>query len=354
MSPADRVGVGLIGAGSIAGYHLDGLTAAGGASLRIVAARRLAGAEAAAARHGAAATDDWRAVLDRRDVDAVIIATPDATHAEIACAAAEAGKAVMVQKPMAPTSRDCRAIIAAARRNGTILQVSFMHRYFEEVVRAREMLAEGATGEVLSVRMRNATPGPDWNDWFYRSDQAGGGVVLQLGVHGVDLLRHLFGDIARVSATTALRRARRRLRDGRVIRPDNEDHAFAAYGFVSGALASHEMCFSEIAGTDRFAMEIVCEDAVLHLRGPRGALAVARPGDGGAIAWSVIDLPVRPLGARHHAAFLDIVRGRAAPDDTAESGLATLLTAEAIYRSADRRAEEVVPRVRDVPAGDAA
>jgi predicted dehydrogenase len=355
MSAADKVGVGIIGAGFIIDYHLDGLKAAGGAKLCAIAARSRASAEKAAARHAIPmATDDWRAVLDRSDVEAVVIATPDDTHREIACAAAEAGKAIMLQKPMAPSSAECRAIIAAARRAGVILQVSFMHRYFEEVVAARELIAGGKLGKVLSARMRNATPGPDWSDWFYSRAKVGGGVVLQLGVHGMDVLRHLLGDVDRLIGTIALRRTERVLNDGRIIHPDNEDHAFATYTYAEGPIVSHEMCFSEIAGTDRFGLDIFCENAVLQLRGPRGPLAMVAPGVTGHSKWVTPELPQRPFGARHHAAFLDIVRGRTTADDTAESGLATLLVAEAIYRSAETGAEQHVQRPRDALATEAA
>lgn len=352
-SASDMVGVGLIGAGSIADYHLDGLKAAGGASLRAIAARTRASAEPLAAKHGAVALDDWRALLDRPDIDAVIVATPDATHAEIARAAAAAGKATMVQKPMAPTSRECREMIAAARRLGTLLSVSFMHRHFEEVARAREIIGEGGFGSVLSARLRNATPGPDWSGWFYRRADNPGGVVHQLGVHGIDLIRHFFGDIDRLTATTALRRRERALKDGTIVRPDVDDHAFATYVAASGALIAHEICYSEVAGTDRFILEIVCERASLHLRGPRGPLAIGTAGAAGG-HWTCPSLPMRAPGERHHRAFLDMVRGRAPADDTAESGLATLLIAEAIFRSAARRAEERIARPRDIIDGASA
>ena len=102
---ADTVGVGFLGAGSIADYHLGGLAAAGGAAVRVIAAlsRERAGEVARRFAIPEVATD-WRAVLDRRDVDAVVIATPDDTHCEIACAAADAGKAVLLQKPMGRSS----------------------------------------------------------------------------------------------------------------------------------------------------------------------------------------------------------------------------------------------------------
>jgi predicted dehydrogenase len=339
----DTVGIGFIGAGSIAAYHLDGLAASGGASVRAIAARSPARAGPLAARYGIAeVVTDWRALLARRDIDAVIIATPDATHLELACAAAQAGKAVMLQKPMARNVAECREIIAAARRADVFLQVSFMHRYFEEVVRLREILASGKAGQVFAVRQRNATPGPDWGDWFYSMAQVGGGVVLQLGVHGVDLLRHVFGDIATVSATIATLKTERRLADGRVVRPDNEDHCLAAYRFASGALASHEIDFTEIAGTDRFSMEVYCENATIQLRTMRGALALYAPELTGEREWVALDLPRRRLGERHHAEFLDMVRGRVGRDATAEDGLASLEIIEAIYRAAASRREEPV------------
>ena len=107
-------------------------------------------------------------------------------------------------------------------------------------------------------------------------------------------------------------------------------------------------------GTDRFRLEIVCENAVLHLRGPRGPLAIFAPAITGRAEWVMPPLPAARLGARHHAAFLDIVRGHSGPDDTAESGLATLLTAEAIYRSAESRAEESGSTSQDALATEAA
>ena len=345
---AQRVRIGMIGAGFIAGYHLDGLRAAGGADVRVIAGRTPAKTAALAARHNiAATTTEWREVLGRDDIDAVVITTPDDTHPEIAIAAAAAGKHILLQKPMARTAEECRRIIAAADAAGVCLQVSFMHRYFEEVVHARQLLAEGAIGRPFSMRMRNATPGPDWGAWFYSKARVGGGVVMQLGVHGIDLLRHLFGEIESVSANTALLRTERILADGTVVHPDNEDHAFALYRFASGALATHEMSMSELAGCDRFTLEIYGERGTLWLRSGRGPLAIHAPAHTGTRDWVVPALPAREPGARHHQAFLDMVRGVVAPDGTPASGLASVLVAEAVYRSSASRREESVGRAEN-------
>jgi len=332
----DMIGVGMIGAGFISEYHLGGLAAAGGASVRVLAGREPARVQALAQKFGIpAVASDYRAVLKRRDVDAVVIATPDDTHEEIATAAAAAGKAILLQKPMARTPGECRRIIAAARAGGVDLQVSYMHRYFEEVLRVRELLADGRLGPVYALRMRNATPGPDWQAWFFSRERVGGGAVLQLGVHGIDLCRHLFGEIETVTATVALQRQERVLADGSTVRPDNEDHALALYRFRGGALGSHEISLSEIQGTDRFRLEIYCAEATVWLRTERGALALFAPGLTGKREWSTQELPSRDVGERHHAHWLDILRGSAPSERTAEDGLATALVAEAIYRSSD-------------------
>ena len=341
QNPTGPVGVGLIGAGFIAGYHLDGLRAAGGAELRMIAGRNSQKTQALAARYGIAATSsDWRSLLERDDIDAVVITTPDETHAEIAIAAARAGKHILLQKPMARSSQECRAIIAAADAAKVHLQVSFMHRHFEEVVLARQCLAEGAIGRPYSMRMRNATPGPDWGSWFYRRASVGGGVVMQLGIHGIDLLRHLFGEIESVSANTALLRKERRLADGTIVQPDNEDHALALYWFSCGAMATHEMSMSEVQGCDRFTLEIYGERGTIWLRTGRGPLAIYSPQQTGVSQWRVPTLPAREPGARQHELFLDMVRGRIDPEPTARDGLASVLVAEAIYRSSASRCEE--------------
>ena len=107
------------------------------------------------------------------------------------------------------------------------------------------------------------------------------------------------------------------------------------------------MDFGENAGTDRFALEIHCADATMLLRGLRGPLALWAPRITGKSDWVIPELPKAAFGERHHRAFLDIVRGKAPPDTTAEDGLATLLVAEAIYRSAESRREERVRRVAE-------
>ncbi len=340
------VGVALIGAGFIAEYHLGGLASAGGVSVRLIAGRNQDKTRQLAARFGVHETsDDWRRALDRADVDAVIIATPDHTHEEIALAAAAAGKHILVQKPMAGSVAACERIIQAAQSAGVDLQVSFMHRYFEEVQQARELLAAGAIGPVHSIRIRNATPGPDWGDWFFDPARVAHGVVDQLGVHGIDLATWILGPIRDVSARVAIQLPTRRLRDGRVVPVNAPDTAIASYGFGIAAslgtgagetmapIGSHEMSMIEAQGCDRFRIELYGECGTIWLRSERGRLAFWAPQVHGA-QWHVPVLEEAPLGQRHHAHWLAGLRDGRRREETAAQALGGMRVVEAIHRSA--------------------
>ncbi|HUG61548.1 MAG TPA: Gfo/Idh/MocA family oxidoreductase [Methylomirabilota bacterium] len=329
------VRVAIVGAGFISDYHVNGLRAAGGADVCALVGRRPETLAVRARALGIARTEtDHRAVLDDPTVNAVVIATPDDTHAAIAIDALAAGKAVLLQKPMALTSAECRAILAADTKRH--LSVSFMHRHFPEVRWLRERVRCGELGSIHAVRIRNATPGADWSDWFYAPGQVAGGVVMQLGVHGIDLARHLFGPIREVSAIVSTAQPERRLKDGRVVHTTLEDNAAALYRF-DGPVGSHEMSYTEKAGTDRFRLEVHGDAGTVWLRTERGAAAVHAPALTGVDGWVAPPFADEPLGADHHARWLAAVRGEEPPDDTAEAGLASILVAEAIYRAADER-----------------
>ena len=326
------IGIALVGAGFIADYHLGGMAGVDGAQVRLIVSRSRESAMRLAARHGVAdASDDFDSALRRDDIDALVIATPDDTHEELASRALRAGRAVLLQKPMAPDAAACRRMIALAESSGVDLQVSWMHRYFAEVGAARELLGQGRIGQPLSIRLRNATPGPDWGDWFFRKDVVGGGVVLQLGTHGIDLVGHMFGAIISVSARTWTLQSERRLRDGRIVAVENADTAMAIYEVDGGPIVHHEMSMIEVAGTDRFRMEIQGTDGTLWLRTERGVLAsIAR----GEAAWTRHELPPFPLGRRHHQHWVDGLLGAAPRQSTAYDALAGMVVVEAIAQSA--------------------
>jgi predicted dehydrogenase len=329
-----RIGVAVLGGGFIAEYHLGGLQATGRADVRVIVGRSPPNVAALASRFGVTdASTDLEATLARRDVQAVVIATPDDTHESIAIAAAQAGKSILLQKPMAGSIAAARRIVAAAVQHGVDLQVSFMHRFFDEVMAARRWLDEGLAGRVLAARIRNATPGPDWGAWFYRQARVPNGVVGQLGVHGIDLVEHLLGRVAAVSAQARTAMPQRRLRDQSLVDVEVVDNANATYRLDGGMLVAHEMSMTEVAGCDRFRLEIYGEHGTIFLRSERGRLACCIPqrfGDG----WHVPELAEAPPGQRQHEAWLAGVAGDGPRLDTAREALHGMCVVEALMRSA--------------------
>ncbi|MBT6274178.1 MAG: Gfo/Idh/MocA family oxidoreductase [Chromatiales bacterium] len=338
MSQPKPLGIALVGPGTISEYHLNGLAVTGRTVLKAIVGRRLETARALAERFPAeSVSDDLNAILSRDDVDALVVTTPDHTHESIAGAALTAGKHVLLQKPMSNSYASCRRIMDAADRSAASLQVSFMHRYFEEVCAAQTLLASGAIGTVTSARMRNATPGPDWGGWFFDPAFVRSGVVAQLGIHGIDLLTHLLGPVTHVSARLDTLVPHRRLADGGTVEVKNPDTALATYRMANGIVASHEMSMVEVAGCDRFRLEIYGTQGTLWLRSERGALAIANEHG----EWSTPPLGEPAFGRRHHDRWLDGLDGSLPAEHTAADAVAGMQILESIERSAAAQSVEV-------------
>jgi predicted dehydrogenase len=346
------LGVAMLGAGYIAEYHLTGLAAAGGACVRVIVGRTRERAQALAERFGVPdSSTDAAAALRRDDVDAVIIATPDDTHEALAIDAAVAGKAILLQKPMAGSVAAAQRIVDAARKHGVDLQVSFMHRFFDEVIEARRLLAEGTIGRVLTARIRNATPGPDWDAWFFRKERVPNGVVDQLGVHGIDVITQLLGRVCSVTARAHTALPSRRLKDGSIVPVETVDNAVAVYTLDDGVVVTHEMSMTEVAGCDRFRLELYGTHGTLWLRTERGRLAVFALERFGS-QWQTLPLPDTPFGMTQHAAWLAGIDDPAAQLRTAEDALHGMRVVAAAMRS--NAAHGAMMNVEDAVLQDAA
>lgn len=190
-APAPSPRLGFAGLGWIGRLRLEALAASGRARVAALAEPAPEAAEAAVAlAPGARVVGSFEALLElgaRGELDGVVIATPSALHADQAEAALEAGLAVFCQKPLGRTAAEVRRVAAAARRAGRLLAVDFCYRHVAAMARVRELAAGGALGRVFAGRLvfHNAY-GPD-KDWFYRRELSGGGCLMDLGVHLVDL-----------------------------------------------------------------------------------------------------------------------------------------------------------------------
>lgn len=199
--------VALFGCGWIQDFHARGVVAHGD-ELVAVANHREESARVFAERYGIArVTTDWEALAAHPDVDAAIVATPNALHAPQSIALLEAGTHVMVEKPMATSVAECDAMIAAANRSGARLMVAHCWRFRDEVIAVRDRIAAGELGEI--VKTRGYGVHTEWgpSGWFTDPALAGGGALPDMGVHAIDTARFLLGDpdASRVCATIGTR-----------------------------------------------------------------------------------------------------------------------------------------------------
>jgi predicted dehydrogenase len=138
----------------------------------------------------AVCSDRFEALLEQ-DLDGIVIATPSAAHAAQATAALERGIAVFCQKPLARTASEAAAVVAAAQRADRLLATDFSYRCVDGMAELRKRIGAGELGEVFAIDLHfHNAYGPD-KDWFYDLAQAGGGCVLDLGIHLVDLAQWL-------------------------------------------------------------------------------------------------------------------------------------------------------------------
>ncbi|KAB2975952.1 Gfo/Idh/MocA family oxidoreductase [Streptomyces sp. SS1-1] len=228
-------------------------------------------AEEAAARYGfASATRDWREVAADPRVRAVSVTAPNFLHREIGVAMAEAGKHLWIEKPVGLTAGDARAVADAAARAGVRSAVGFNYRNAPAVETARDLIASGDLGTVTHVRIRlfsdYAAHPQGALTWRYERERGGSGVLGDLASHGVDLARFLLGDIAALTADTAIfvpERARptaatagHTLATGELGPVENEDYVSCLLRFASGARGVLEACRVSVGEQNNYGFEV--------------------------------------------------------------------------------------------------
>jgi predicted dehydrogenase len=130
--------------------------------------------------------NDYRDLLNKDDIDAVIISVPNYLHKEVAVSFLEAGKHVFLEKPIAHTLEDCNAILEAANRSGTTLQIGLVYRYSNVYRRMAKELKQGRLGQVNMMWCKEFRDPFPPTDWFYDSSKSGG-TLIEKDCHHFDL-----------------------------------------------------------------------------------------------------------------------------------------------------------------------
>lgn len=281
--------VGIAGAG-IGARYARSFQRVPGVEVAALCAASLERAAPAARELGIARVfTSYEAMLAESALDVVVIATPNDLHHAQALAAIESGAHVLCDKPLALDAGQAQELLDAARRRGSRHAIPFWLRFVPALARARELLADGSFGPPSFADVRFLNCG--WGDplgpmrWQFERARAGSGAFANIGSHAIDALHWLAGDLARISAATAIAVPERRRPDGDSARPDAEDTAVFIGQLVCGAPVS--FLASSVAYTTRSSIVIAvhCRSGSVTVQidsgetDPRGRLTVMRRGE---------------------------------------------------------------------------
>jgi predicted dehydrogenase len=244
---------GLIGCGEIGKLRAQALRQSG---RRLAAVSDVDRARGAAVAAGAPVDAEWRRLVERPDVEAVIVSTPPSLHAEMSIAALRAGKHVLCEKPLARTPEEGRAMIEAARQSGRFLATGFNYRFYPSVLKTRELLDSGLIGQVDHIRSYTGYSATAHNHpWLHDAEVMGGGSLRDNGIHLLDLTSYFLGDVAEVQGAAS----------GLVWEfPGCEDNGCVLLRNRRGAIATAQATWNEWRGY-RFQIEITGERGVIEL-----------------------------------------------------------------------------------------
>ncbi len=289
----DVVNIGIIGTGFARSTQIPGFRACSGARVVAIASGHRENAERVAQDFGIEfATDDWREVVERKDIDLVSIVTPPSTHEEMTLMALDAGKAVLCEKPTAMNAEEAGRMLALSKSAGALSLIDHELRFLPARRLLRELIHSGEIGRVQHVKYvfraeSRANPERPWN-WWSDATQ-GGGVLGAIGSHAVDSLRWLLKtEVQHLSAQLASHITERKDGTGRSRPVTSDDEANLIFSLRDGEVTK--------GATGTISMSVVEPGRPLHyieVFGSGGALMVEggsllRAGEGG---WAQVETP---------------------------------------------------------------
>ena len=345
-----RLHFGIVGVGNIARLHAQAIAALSDAELVAVATRNAEHGQAFAVKYGGQWLPDYAELLRRPEVDVVAICTPHDLHAPMTIAAAQACKHVLCEKPLARTTAECDAMIAACDRAVVTLGVVFQSRFEPLSQQLKSLIDEGALGRILWSSANTI-----WyrGDDYYRSkpwrgtrEHEGGGVLINQAIHAIDLMLWLTGMPERVAAQTRTLHHPIEVEDGAIAILEYADNRL---GLIQATTAAYPGFAErlEVYGTRGSAIYHKGEGRLeWHLLDPReDHLLEANVSSGEAN-------PMDITAAGHAAVIQDFVeairQGRHSSIPGAE-GRRSVEVVEALYRAARSGGTISVAACRDLP-----
>jgi predicted dehydrogenase len=267
--------VGIIGCGLIGNRRAQVLRQSLSDELVIVADVDGARAETLAQGMDCLAETDWQKVVERPDLEIIVVATPNKFLAPVTITALERGKHVLCEKPPGRNFNETESMAAAARRTGRILKVGFNHRFHPAIWQAHAVCQAGNIGTLMLIRAvygHGGRPGYD-QEWRANADLAGGGELLDQGIHIIDLCRWFMGNFTEAASFTPTYYWDlgyfEATEPSSTIRVRLEDNAFAMLSTESGQVAQFHTSWTQ--WKNRFSFEVLGHDGYVRVDGLGGS-----------------------------------------------------------------------------------
>ena len=332
------VKIGIVGAGKICqGPHMGAYDKIDNAEIVAVCDINPKRLEDAKKRYPKAALyEDYREMIEKEALDAVDICTPNKYHSVIAVFALNHGINVLCEKPDAVSTEEALKMKAAAEASGKTLMVIRNNRYRPSTDFLKKYIAEGKMGEIYAGRCgwirRRGIPG--WGGWFTNKEESGGGPLIDLGVHIIDLAMYLMGNPKPVTVSGC---TYSKFPHTSYSKTDVEDLAMGFIRFDNGACLQIEFSWASNIVNDQMFVELRGTKAGSKMSGidrkfniyteECGTLATLTP--------NVDDYNCPPHHEQNIRHFIDVIEGKAEPDFVPVQGVNMVKILEAIYKSAE-------------------
>jgi len=344
MTSQNPIRIGIIGSGNIGNVHMEVLKQIPDAQIAAVTDVYLPLAEARAREHQIenvyATTEE---LLADDSIEAVIIAVSNEWHAPIAVQALQAGKHVMLEKPMAINLESAKQIVEAERKSGKVLMIPHQLRWESLSMQVKQQVEKGALGHIYHAKAgwvrRKGIPG--WGTWFTQMEKSGGGPLIDLGVHMLDLSLYLMGNPKPVSVygATYAEFGPRKKGIGTWGAPnwngryDVEDLATAMIKLDNGATLSLDVSWAALVETDNQPyVQLLGSEGGASIRGTKGKLLAELFEREADVDLSIPDQDEGPR-VRMAMHFLACIREGKQPITSVMTGYTNNLILDAIYRS---------------------
>lgn len=333
-----KVNVGLIGSQFVSSLHHEALVRVPQAEVMAVASPTEAHVRGFAEQRGISHWfTDYRKLLEVDELDVVSLGLPNDLHCEVTQAAAAAGKHVIVEKPLAPSLAECDAMIAACRQAGVKLMYAEELCFAPKYVRLKQLAEEGALGDVFLVKQSEKHDGPH-AAWFWDVQRSGGGVMLDMGCHGIEFARWILGKPRITSVYCDLKL------NMHADKTRGDDTSIVIVDFEGGATAYIEESWAKLGGMDDRA-EIHGTEGVAYadlLQGnsiqtysrPGYGYAVEKAGDTKGWSFTMYDEAWNYGFPQEFQHFIDCVEHDLEPTETGEDGRIVMEALFAAYASA--------------------